>query len=97
MTLPQDIKNRLDRSGISELKFEKICRNYTYLQLGVDPSTTNAEWDKQTGIPLSSDRVNPLFDPGEPVWKNQIYHMLTFMEMTLAVSQLQCEGQAVLD
>jgi len=89
MTLPQNIKNRLDRSGISELELEEVCRNYIYLQLGVDPSTTNVERDKQTGISLTN-HLGPLFGPDEPIWKGQIYHILSFMEMTMAVSQLQC-------
>ena len=81
---PQDIKERLERSKLTELDLEEACCNYVYLRLGVDPRMLLRKYYLMKGLCIIDHNEDS--DVNKPLWTDQMYHVMTFIEMTQAVS-----------
>jgi hypothetical protein len=88
MTLPEDVTKRLQRLGLSEKFLENACCALVSQQWGVDPDTTNEQWARDREIPNTSNS-DPMFGPDQPIWKGQIYHVLNFIEMSVAMNKAE--------
>lgn len=85
VNLPQDLEERLERSGLSELDLEEACCNYVSLLLGVDPHMSRRKVYELKGLAVYEHDV----DNDRPIWLDHIYHVMAFIEMTQAVSVMR--------
>jgi hypothetical protein len=83
----QDIKERLERSKLTELDLEEACCNYVYLQLGVNPCMSLKQYYEMKGVYVNDYSEDS--DVNKPLWVEQIYHVMSFIEMTQAVSGMK--------
>lgn len=85
MKFPQELKDQLMRLNLSPENFANICIEYVRLKSEYSPFLTNRQFCELKGL-FHAENNDPLFGSDEPIWQNQIYHVLNFLQMREALN-----------